>query len=76
MHLTGVFLKTNGKNKMQNGFKCNEIIFSTTTLCNLHCKHCFVSRSSNVLDIKKCIDLIQSAIDYSKNNPDNENFIL
>ncbi len=61
---------------MQTGFKCNEIIFSTTTKCNLQCKHCYVSRNNSVLDTEKCLALIKNALDYSKQNPDDEEYKL
>ncbi|MBQ0051925.1 MAG: 4Fe-4S cluster-binding domain-containing protein [Treponema sp.] len=40
-------------------FNPTEIIFATTQACNLHCRHCFVSRSPlklNIDDAKKLID--------------------
>lgn len=76
MPLTGHSQKTNGKNKMEKGFKAKEIIFSTTSKCNLHCEHCYVSRNNNYLDSKKCKALIESALEYAEKNPDEENFIL
>lgn len=47
-------------------FTCNEIIFSATTQCNLHCSHCFVSRSNNRLNIDDCKKLIDSCLAYNK----------
>lgn len=41
-----------------------EIIFSATTLCNLHCSHCFVNRISQKLEISDAKNFIQSCIDY------------
>lgn len=41
-----------------------EIIFSATTLCNLHCSHCFVNRISQKLEISDAKKFIQSCIDY------------
>ena len=45
-----------------------EIIFAPTDSCNLHCPHCFVSRSPQKLDISKAKTFIQSCIEYTKNN--------
>ena len=35
----------------QRGFNPDEIIFSATSACNLHCEHCFVDREARRLDI-------------------------
>ncbi len=42
------------------GFIPQEIIFSVTDECNLHCKHCFVSRKKNYLQSKKALLFLQS----------------
>ena len=46
---------------MKNGTKFfpTEVIFSVTQKCNLHCEHCYVSRSSQNLDVhdaQKCLE--------------------
>lgn len=43
-------------------FNPKEIMFSATTQCNLHCKHCFVARSNLRLSINKAQKLIKSTI--------------
>lgn len=43
-----------------------EIIFSATDACNLHCEHCFVSRSPNKLDISAAKIFLQSCVDYAE----------
>lgn len=40
-----------------------EIIFSSTTVCNLHCPHCFVHRDSKKLIPEDAINFIKSAVD-------------
>lgn len=47
-------------------FKPTEIIFSSTTACNLHCEHCFVSRGQQKLSIEDAKTFILSC----KNAPD------
>ncbi|MCR4630162.1 MAG: 4Fe-4S cluster-binding domain-containing protein [Treponema sp.] len=44
------------------GFNPSEIIFSTTTACNLHCKHCFINREAHKLDISAAVKLIESCV--------------
>jgi len=41
-------------------FNPDEIIFSTTQSCNLHCPHCFVSRSPLKLGIEESIRFLDS----------------
>lgn len=41
-------------------FTPTEIIFSSTTLCNLHCAHCFVKRDSVSLSAEKAMDFLSS----------------
>lgn len=41
-------------------FKPTEIIFSSTTACNLHCEHCFVSRTPKKLSIEDAKTFILS----------------
>jgi hypothetical protein len=44
------------------GFLPTEIIFSTTTACNLHCEHCFIERNPHKLEINDAIALIESCV--------------
>lgn len=50
-------------------FYPTEIIFSATDACNLHCEHCFVSRSPNRLAISDAKNFLQSCIDYIEQTP-------
>ena len=45
------------------GFHPTEIIFSTTTACNLHCKHCFINRTPRKLEIADAVKLIESCVE-------------
>lgn len=45
---------------MNHVFSPTEIIFASTTLCNLHCAHCFVNRTSLKLNINDAKSLILS----------------
>lgn len=45
---------------MLHEFNPTEIIFASTTLCNLHCAHCFVNRTSLKLNIDDAKSLILS----------------
>jgi len=45
-------------------FRPREIIFSATSLCNLRCKHCFVSRNVETYDIKHALNFVD---DCAKN---------
>lgn len=47
------------------GFNPTEIIFSATDACNLHCAHCFVSRTPNKLNIQDAKKFILSCKDSS-----------
>ncbi|MFA6938092.1 MAG: radical SAM protein [Treponema sp.] len=49
-------------------YTCNEIIFSATTQCNLHCPHCFVSRQTQKLSIDDAKSLIDSCLNYKREN--------
>ena len=42
------------------GFQPDEIIFSSTTACNLHCEHCFINREPKQLAIADAVALIES----------------
>ena len=42
------------------GFYPTEIIFSSTTACNLHCEHCFINRTPHKLEIADAVKLIES----------------
>jgi len=46
--------------KKGQNFNPTEIIFSATTLCNLHCNHCFVSRQDKKIQIEAAKKFIQS----------------
>ena len=49
-------------------FYPEEIIFSATESCNLHCPHCFVPRNPQKLSIDDAMTFIDSCIEYSKKN--------
>ncbi|MBP3741670.1 MAG: hypothetical protein J6J00_01665 [Treponema sp.] len=44
------------------GFHPTEIIFSTTTACNLHCQHCFINRTPRRLEIEDAVRLIENCV--------------
>ena len=44
-------------------FSPTEIIFSTTTACNLHCEHCFINRTPHKLEISDAVRLIESCVE-------------
>lgn len=46
-----------------------EIIFAATDACNLHCKHCFVSRTPNRLDPQDAVSFIESSVEYIQKTP-------
>lgn len=46
--------------KIEHGFVPTEIIFSCTTICNLHCPHCFINRNPQNLDAQTAIDFLES----------------
>ena len=46
--------------KAKHFFNPEEIIFSATDACNLHCPHCFVSRTPDKLDISAVKNFISS----------------
>ncbi|MCR4900367.1 MAG: radical SAM protein, partial [Treponema sp.] len=41
------------------GFYPDEIIFASTTACNLHCEHCFVNRNPLQLDIEQAVAFLR-----------------
>ena len=45
------------------GFHPTEIIFSSTTACNLHCEHCFINRTPHKLEIADVVKLIESCVE-------------
>ena len=45
------------------GFHPTEIIFSSTTACNLHCEHCFINRQPHKLEIADAVRLIESCVE-------------
>ena len=47
----------------KHGFRPTEIIFSTTTACNLHCEHCFINRTPRKLEIADAVRLIESCVE-------------
>ena len=47
--------------KKGNGFNPTEIIFAATQNCNLHCRHCFVSREPQKLSSEDAIRFMKSA---------------
>ena len=48
------------------GFHPTEIIFSTTTACNLHCEHCFINRTPHKLEIADAVRLIESCAESGR----------
>ena len=50
------------------GFHPTEIIFSTTTACNLHCEHCFINRNPHKLAIADAVRLIESCVESGSDN--------
>ncbi len=50
------------------GFSPDEIIFSCTTACNLHCAHCFINRNPCKLDINQAIKFLQNSVQNGKIN--------
>ena len=49
-------------------FNPTEIIFATTTLCNLHCAHCFVNRQPCSLNSQDAINFLRSAHDSANSS--------
>ncbi|MCR4735296.1 MAG: SPASM domain-containing protein [Treponema sp.] len=47
----------------KRGFHPDEIIFSATTACNLHCEHCFINRSPKKLEIESAKNFLLSCIE-------------
>ena len=47
----------------KHGFHPTEIIFSSTTACNLHCEHCFINRTPRKLEIADAVKLIESCVE-------------
>lgn len=54
----------------QKGFFPDEIIFSVTNACNLHCEHCFVSRNPKRLEIEAAKKFLKDCVEASKSNPE------
>lgn len=52
----------------KRGFSPDEIIFSCTTACNLHCAHCFVNRNPCKLDINQAVKFLQNSVKSGKIN--------
>ena len=50
-------------NMKLRGFHPTEIIFSSTTACNLHCEHCFINREPKQLAISDAVALIESCVE-------------
>lgn len=50
-------------------FYPTEIIFAPTDACNLHCPHCFVSRTPHRLEAETAVKFLESCISCSKENP-------
>ena len=48
------------------GFHPTEIIFSSTTACNLHCEHCFINRTPHKLEIADAVRLIESCVEIGE----------
>ena len=47
----------------KHGFHPTEIIFSSTTACNLHCEHCFINRTPRKLELSDAVRLIESCVE-------------
>ncbi len=47
------------KTVKRRGFWPDEIIFSCTSACNLHCEHCFVDRNPRKLDIDEAVAFLE-----------------
>jgi len=47
----------------KQGFHPTEIIFSSTTACNLHCEHCFINREPHKQEIADAVRLIESCVE-------------
>ena len=58
----------------QKGFNPTEIIFACTTLCNLHCAHCFVNRLTVKLNADDAKNLILSCKNSSESQIDRIGF--
>ncbi len=54
---------------MKHSFFPTEIIFSATDPCNLHCPHCFVSRTQNNLDINTAQNFLKKCVQSAEKNP-------
>jgi MoaA/NifB/PqqE/SkfB family radical SAM enzyme len=52
----------------KRAFSPDEIIFSSTTACNLHCEHCFVNRNPCKLDINQAVKFLQNSVQSGKIN--------
>lgn len=59
---------------MKHEFNPTEIIFAATTLCNLRCAHCFVSRVPLTLNIQDAKALISSCRQSEKSQVDKIGF--
>ncbi|MCR5253181.1 MAG: 4Fe-4S cluster-binding domain-containing protein [Treponema sp.] len=46
--------------KKSHSFLPTEIIFSCTTVCNLHCKHCFVNRAPRKIEIEDAVNFLNN----------------
>ena len=55
---------------MNHAFFPTEIIFSATDACNLHCSHCFVSRSPNKLEIQTAQNFLKNCVQSVEKNPE------
>lgn len=55
---------------MNHVFFPTEIIFSATDACNLHCPHCFVSRSPNKLGIQTAQNFLKNCVQSVEKNPE------
>ena len=45
------------------GFHPTEIIFSSTTACNLHCQHCFINREPKHLAVSDALAFLDSCLE-------------
>lgn len=53
----------------QKGFFPYEIIFSVTDICNLKCKHCYIKKNNQKLDINATKKFLSSINSTSSENP-------
>lgn len=53
-------------NTRKKGFLPDQIIFSCTTACNLHCEHCFVDRTPKKLEVSQAVTFLRDCAQSGK----------